>query len=203
MQLDGLEEDEWELRKLEELKEQNEKDIQKEAFRVVDWDRTRAKTVYQQQAEALHERLEIERRLFLEAEQRKQNEYLRILTEQQASHDAAAMATRRREETTTTSREERIQAVREKLWSAKDLALPWSKEEDFALCVPSEALLHGILQNGFDAERQRQLTFPNDVGKAIALVFHRMRKTANDPYNRPGHTCRVKSGQISTTPRLG
>lgn len=179
--MDGLEEDEWELHKLEHAKQLNEEDIQKETFRIADWDLTQAKSIYARQAEAVQAQLEIERRRLVEAEQRKQSEYLRLLTEQQASLDAVKMP----------PKGEKTQAMWERLWSATELPSPWTREEDFILCFLVEALVQGMRQAVITPTAT--ITLPDNVGAAVAVVFQRLNRTVADgQYARSGDACQVR-----------
>jgi len=179
-QLDGLDEDELQLPGLEDLSEDDK------AFEVVDWDPVRAESVYREETKALQERLEQQRLELLEAERRKQEEYLRILTEQQRTY--SAMPRKRRKD--------KAIDIWRRLWHEERQQLHWTAREDCMLCLLAESVLQVMTTSGTVLD---QLMWPNGIGSATELVLNNSCLADSDIYVRNAQSCKVLYTYIRLT----
>lgn len=184
---DEWNENEWELQRLEEEKEEQERDIQRETFRIDDWELTRAKEIYFRQSEAVQRRLALEREHLLEAEKQKQQEYLRILTKQQAEMDSE-MAPKNIKETST--------ALWKRLTATMAIETPWTRTEDCILSFLLEALIRGMTSRAIQSSED-DLTLPNCVGSAFAFFFHHLVERNAVVTLRSAPSCKVKQKAFS------
>eukprot|EP00210_Caulerpa_lentillifera_P000034 g33.t1 len=171
--LDGLNETEWHLEKLEAVKEQQEDEVHKEEFRISDWDKTQAKMLYSDNVEAVEMQVAAETERLMEAERRKHDEYMRILNEQQSQ-----FPTKRPNEETQEMNSIDVKS-RSILW--KKMQLPnrekikslWDSQLDFLMVFLAEAVGAGMCLTSlvpFDEE----VPLPDGVWRTIAIILRKL-----------------------------